>query len=71
MGKPLGATFIGISTVVLFVGFNRYFESQRMVIHDKFPASRGSIVLVAVMTLALMITSLVVVIVVEPGQHEA
>ena len=71
MGKPLGATFLAISIAVLFAGFQRYFESQHYVINGKFPASRGSIALVALITFALMIVSLVVVIVVEPGQYES
>ncbi|CZR50777.1 uncharacterized protein PAC_00651 [Phialocephala subalpina] len=70
MGKPLGATFLGISIVMLGVGFHRYFESQHWIIRGKFPASRGSIALVAAITFALSITSLVIVIVVEPGQFE-
>jgi uncharacterized membrane protein YidH (DUF202 family) len=70
MGKPLGATFVSISIVMLFVGFHRYFESQHWIIRGKFPASRGSIALVAFVTFALMITSLVVVVVVEPGHYE-
>lgn len=70
MGKPLGATFLGISIVMLFIGFHRYFESQHWIIRGKFPASRGSIALVAGITLALMITSLVVVVVVEPRAFE-
>lgn len=39
MGKPLGATFLGISIVMLGVGFHRYFESQHWIIRGKFPAS--------------------------------
>ncbi|PQE31601.1 pf02656 domain containing protein [Rutstroemia sp. NJR-2017a WRK4] len=64
MGKPLGATFVGISILMLSVGFHRYFESQHYIIRGKFPASRGSIALVAFITFALMVTSLVVVSVV-------
>ena len=70
MGKPLGATFLGISIVLLFVGFRRYFGAQHWIIRGKFPASRGSIALVAAITCAVVVTSLVVVIVVEPGQYE-
>ena len=58
MGKPLGATFLGVSIVMLFVGFHRYFEGQHWIIRGKFPASRGSIAFVAAVTFALMITSL-------------
>ena len=28
VGKPLGATFLGIAIVMLFIGWRRYFESQ-------------------------------------------
>lgn len=70
MGKPLGATFLGISIVMLGVGFHRYFESQHWIIRGKFPASRGSIVLVAMITFTLMLTSLVIVVVVEPKSFE-
>ncbi|CAG8950377.1 hypothetical protein HYFRA_00006870 [Hymenoscyphus fraxineus] len=70
MGKPLGATFLGISIMMLGVGFHRYFESQHWIIRGKFPASRGSVVLVALVTFCLMITSLVVVVAVEPGSFE-
>ena len=70
MGKPLGATFLGISIMVLFTGFHRYFEGQHWIIKGKFPASRGSIALVAAVTFSLMVTSLIVVVVVEPGSYE-
>lgn len=70
MGKPLGATFLGISILMLFIGFNRYFESQHWIIRGKFPASRGSIIVVGLVTFSLMVSSLVVVIVVEPGARE-
>ncbi|KAI9053370.1 hypothetical protein LZ554_002329 [Drepanopeziza brunnea f. sp. 'monogermtubi'] len=69
-GKPLGATFLVISILMLFVGFHRYFESQHWIMQGKFPASRGSIALVAFITFALMFTSLVVVVVVEPRAFE-
>ncbi|OBT74918.1 hypothetical protein VF21_06047 [Pseudogymnoascus sp. 05NY08] len=66
LGKPLGAAFLGISIVVLLIGFHRYFEAQYWVTKGKFPASRGSIALVAAVAGALMVTSLLVVVVVEP-----
>ncbi|TGO86483.1 hypothetical protein BPOR_0300g00120 [Botrytis porri] len=67
LGKPLGATFVGISILMLSVGFHRYFEGQFYIIRGKFPASRGSIALVATITGALMVTSLVVVVVGNRG----
>lgn len=65
IGKPLGATFIGIAVLILLVGFHRYFESQYWIVRGKFPASRGSVALVTFVTGSLVITSLVVIIVIS------
>ena len=70
LGKPLGATFLAISIVVLFVGCHRYFESQHWIIRGKFPASRGSVALVTFIAAALIVASLVVVLVVAPTSFE-
>ncbi|KAM0412451.1 hypothetical protein ACHAPD_009114 [Fusarium lateritium] len=70
MGKPLGTTFLGISILVLFLGYKRYFQSQHYVIKGKFPASRGTIMIVAFVALAIMIASLIVVIAIHPSEHE-
>ncbi|RVX70941.1 hypothetical protein B0A52_06098 [Exophiala mesophila] len=70
IGKPLGATFIGISIIILFIGFHRYFESQHWIIKGKFPASRGSIFAVAFITGSLMIASLAVVLAIQPNHYE-
>ena len=66
MGKPLGATFIGISILTLLLGYKRYIESQEWVIKGKFPASRGSIAVLSFVAFGIMIISLVVVIVIHP-----
>ncbi|KAF9770060.1 hypothetical protein IL306_012440 [Fusarium sp. DS 682] len=70
MGKPLGTTFLGISILILFLGYKRYFQSQHWVMQGKFPASRGTIMIVAFVALAIMIASLVVVIAIQPSEHE-
>ncbi|KAF3009826.1 hypothetical protein E8E13_010316 [Curvularia kusanoi] len=70
LGKPLGATFIGISILMLFIGFHRYFEAQHYVIRGKFPASRGSIVLVSVVAGGLIVSSLVVILATSPAVFE-
>lgn len=70
VGKPLGATFLGVSIVVLFVGFHRYFESQYWIIRGKFPASRGSVALVGFIAGILMVTSLVVVLIIAPTSYK-
>jgi uncharacterized membrane protein YidH (DUF202 family) len=70
VGKPLGATFLGISIIILFIGFHRYFESQHWIIRGKFPASRGSIFIVGFITGSLIVASLVVVLVVAPANFE-
>ncbi|KAK3984142.1 P-loop containing nucleoside triphosphate hydrolase protein [Cladorrhinum sp. PSN332] len=62
LGKPLGATFLGISILILFLGYNRYLESQYWVIRGKFPASRGTIILVSFIAFAVTLASLVVVV---------
>lgn len=70
LGKPLGATFLAISIVMLFLGYRRFTESQKWVIRGKFPASRGIILLVTFLAFALTVASLVVVIVVHPRDRE-
>jgi len=70
VGKPLGATFLGISILVLIVGGRRYFESQYWIIRGKFPASRGSVCLITFVAIALIVTSLVVVCTVNPTQFQ-
>ncbi|KAF2757622.1 hypothetical protein EJ05DRAFT_476850 [Pseudovirgaria hyperparasitica] len=70
VGKPLGATFIGISIIILFIGFHRYFESQHYVIRGMFPAARGSVAVVAAIAGALIVASFVVVVVIAPRAFE-
>jgi uncharacterized membrane protein YidH (DUF202 family) len=70
VGKPLGATFIAVSIIVLFIGFHRYFEAQHYVIRGKFPASRGSVLIVSAIAGALIVASLVVILVVAPQTFE-
>ncbi|KAA8907559.1 hypothetical protein FN846DRAFT_946878 [Sphaerosporella brunnea] len=70
IGKPLGATFLGIAIVVLLTGTNRYYESQAWLLQGKFPASRGSVFLLTFVACALIITSLVIVLIVAPAQRE-
>ncbi|QIW96451.1 hypothetical protein AMS68_001969 [Peltaster fructicola] len=70
VGKPLGATFLGISILILLLGFHRYFESQHYVIRGKFPASRGSIVLVSFVAGGLIVASLAVVLAIAPTAFE-
>lgn len=66
LGRPLGATFLGISILILLLGFKRYFHGQEWILKGKFPASRGTIVLVSLVALAIMAASLVVVVVIHP-----
>jgi len=67
LGKPLGATFLGIAILVLLIGLNRYYESQNCLLQGKFPASRGSVFFLAVAAAALIICSFVIIIVVNPS----
>ncbi|CAI6332802.1 unnamed protein product [Periconia digitata] len=64
VGKPLGATFLFISLLILLIGFHRFFEAQHYVIRGKFPAGRGSVVLVSLVAGVLVAASFVVVVVI-------
>ncbi|KAK1600407.1 uncharacterized protein LY79DRAFT_533479 [Colletotrichum navitas] len=70
LGKPLGATFLAVSILILFLGYQRYARAQRWVMKGKFPASRGTVILVSLVAFALMAASLVVVVVVSPTGRE-
>ncbi|KAK3397620.1 hypothetical protein B0T20DRAFT_354996, partial [Sordaria brevicollis] len=65
LGKPLGATFLGISILTLFLGYKRYLLGQHWVIKGKFPASRGTIMLLSFIALAVIVASLIVVLAVQ------
>ncbi|KAI0429237.1 hypothetical protein F5Y09DRAFT_263747 [Xylaria sp. FL1042] len=65
-GKPLGITFIGISILVLLLGYQRFYQPQQWLMKGKFPASRGPIILVSLVSFALMLVSLVVIVIVQP-----
>jgi uncharacterized membrane protein YidH (DUF202 family) len=66
LGKPLGATFLGISIIILFMGYSRYIQGQQWLLRGKFPASRGSVIIISIVAFAVTALSLVVVIVVQP-----
>lgn len=59
-----------IAILILLLGFHRYFESQHYVIRGKFPASRGTILLVSFVATALISASLAVVLTVAPSAFE-
>lgn len=65
LGKPLGATFLAISILILFLGYKRYLSAQWWVIQGKFPASRGTIMFVSFIAFAVTVASLVVVVAVQ------
>lgn len=65
LGKPLGATFLAISILILMLGYNRYLQGQYWVIKGKFPASRGTIMLVAFIAFAITLASLIVILAVQ------
>jgi uncharacterized membrane protein YidH (DUF202 family) len=69
IGKPLGATFLGISIIILLIGFRRYFESQHWIIRGYFPASRGSVAVTGLIAGLLIVASLAVVLAVAPGAY--
>lgn len=67
LGKPLGAAFLCISILILFLGYSRFVRGQRWVMAGKFPASRGTVILVTLLTFAAMIASLAIVLAFAPG----
>lgn len=56
--------------MILLIGFHRYFESQYWIIRGKFPASRGSVALVAIVAAALIVASFVVILAISPTATE-
>ena len=71
LGRPLGTTFLAVSILILFLGYNRYLQGQYWVMKGKFPASRGTIMLVSFVAFAVTVASLIVVIVVQPPARDA
>ncbi|KAK0618127.1 hypothetical protein B0T17DRAFT_324627 [Bombardia bombarda] len=65
LGKPLGSAFLAISILTLFLGYKRYLQTQHWVIKGKFPASRGTIMLMSFIAFAVTVSSLVVVLAVQ------
>lgn len=55
---------------MLFIGFHRYFEAQHYIIRGKFPASRGSIIVVSAISGALIASSLVIILTTSPSVFE-
>ena len=68
MGKPLGTAFLAVSILILLLGYNRYLQGQNWVIKGKFPASRGTIMLVALIAFTVTLASLIVILTVQNGQ---
>ncbi|KAL2017724.1 hypothetical protein VTK56DRAFT_1749 [Thermocarpiscus australiensis] len=65
LGKPLGATFLGISIVILGLGYNRFAQSQYWLTRGKFPVCRGSILLLSFIAFAVTLASLIVILAVQ------
>ncbi|KAL8370808.1 hypothetical protein RB595_000919 [Gaeumannomyces hyphopodioides] len=67
LGKPLGAAFLCISILILFLGYARFARGQRWIMVGKFPASRGTVIVVTLLTFAAMVASLAIVLAFAPG----
>ncbi|KAI0399655.1 hypothetical protein F4802DRAFT_541404 [Xylaria palmicola] len=63
LGRPLGTSFIGISILVLLLGYHRFYQPSQWLLKGKFPASRGPIIIITLVAFALMLANLIVVIV--------
>jgi len=66
LGRPLGATFIGIAVLVLVLGVHRYFTSQYWMTKGKFPASRGAVLLLSLIGAAVTLIAFIIVIIIDP-----
>ncbi|KAK4237508.1 P-loop containing nucleoside triphosphate hydrolase protein [Achaetomium macrosporum] len=65
LGKPLGTAFLAVSILILLLGYNRYLRGQYWVIRGKYPASRGTIMLVSLIAFTVTLASLIVILVVQ------
>ncbi|KAL2165818.1 hypothetical protein VTG60DRAFT_3756 [Thermothelomyces hinnuleus] len=65
LGKPLGTAFLAVSILILLLGYNRYLQGQYWVIQGKFPASRGTVMLVALIAFTVTLASLIVILTVQ------
>lgn len=65
LGKPLGTTFLAVSILILLLGYNRYLQGQYWVIRGKFPASRGTIMIVSFIAFSVTVASLIVILAVQ------
>jgi uncharacterized membrane protein YidH (DUF202 family) len=61
---------LGVSILILFLGYNRYLEGQHWIMKGKFPASRGTVMIVSFVAFAVTVASLIVVIVVQAPAHD-
>ncbi|KAI1437614.1 hypothetical protein GGR50DRAFT_644561 [Xylaria sp. CBS 124048] len=70
LGAPLGTAFIGISILVLLLGYHRFYQPQQWLLKGKFPASRGAIILISFLSFALMLASLLIVVILQPTNEQ-
>ena len=62
-GRAVGATFVILSIVFLYMANARYFHSQVALTKDHFPASRGAILFGSTAVLAVLIAMFVLIII--------
>jgi len=62
-GKLLGIAFIILGIVFLSFGIARYFHSQYLMTKGYFPASRGSVIIGAILTVVVLATFFIVIII--------
>ncbi|KAI9271712.1 hypothetical protein BDA99DRAFT_433858 [Phascolomyces articulosus] len=67
-GRSIGATFVILSIVFLYMANARYFHSQVALTKDMFPASRGAILFGSTAVLAVLI-AMFVLIIIDQKQH--
>ena len=65
LASSLGATFLGVSILVLILGYYRFVQVQRWLMRGKFPASRGAVIMTALVAFGLSVATLAVVLVAQ------
>ncbi|ODQ52774.1 hypothetical protein SAICODRAFT_80914 [Saitoella complicata NRRL Y-17804] len=63
VGKPLGATMVMASLLVLGLGVWRYFVSQHWLTKGQFPASQGTVWIITLLGVMVAIVAFVIVLV--------
>ena len=63
LGKPIGATFIGLALLFLWIGAFRYYSVQSKLTEGNYPPARRSVIVATISILALCAAAFIAVLV--------